>query len=503
MLDSKSQHLHYEPEKNYPTNFDPESLFEGKLKPKQISYDNLQKAISSITSAIIEDNIKLNQCKSFLKQYGFNNESQELVIENATNMKRWKECKENKHDNPDLFRKLSIEKKKNPKKFEEYKLPSSWYNTTNDISVFVDVPMHLLMLGVVKAVMLSIGAWLRSINKNKYFKTAVAGMLIDIKSLNIEWCKILDYPSTDKTGGWVSENFSAMARICTWFYSMINFLFPEEEYNQPIQSTLEDKQIRPNTILQLVQSMSLMIKTVMTLNHTAHDADKLEALIRFFLINYDNVTTDQLTKNDSPPWITHYNMLCLLNLPEVLRTYGSMRNIWEGGMDGEAYVKKAKNKLKSGLVNQWQVWAIESLLKDELYSEWKDDAKESDLLGEYKMKIRQLCKIYGNYLQARKAYDSGKPFSCIQRQTSIWLLYRDSGNIIGKKVFVGSHSNQLNMIDYYQITLKKETRIFNHTEEQNDTTYTGVLFLPYLSKTGYPNKRDKNSSYCLLKSDWS
>jgi hypothetical protein len=186
-----------------------------------------------------------------------------------------------------------------------------------------------------------------------------------------------------------------------------------------------------------------------------------------------------------------------------LRTYGSMRNIWEGGMDGESYVKKAKSKLKSGLVNQWQVWAIDSLLKDELYSEWKEDTKATDIIAEYNMKLRRLCKVYSNYAQARNAYDSGKPFSCIQRHKSIWLCYREKGKIIGKKLFVGTQMYQLNMMCYYPIVLKKETRVFCHTEDPNDIIYTGVLFLPYLSKTGYPNKRDKNASYCLLKSDWS
>lgn len=545
MLDFKSKLLHYLPDKDYPAHIDPSSIIDGKLTPKQISYDLLKEAITLITNELLEDNISQNQCKSYLKQFGLNLDAQEQIIENSLNMKQWKECNKNKHVDPETFRTINDERKDNPKKFKQYQLPSSWYHTTNDISVFVDVPMHLLMLGVVKTVMLAIGNWLRSLNKNTIFKNAVTGLLSEIKALNLEWCKILEYPKTEKTGGWVSENFAAMARLGGWFYSMIHLLFPDEEYIQPdsidhnkwgryhlekwftrrgltakgkigelkkqitsyvttntIPPLVMDTQVQPISIIRLVGSMCLMIKTIMSSNPTAHDADKLEALTRFFLINYDNVTCGR-TKKDSPPWITHYNMLCLLNLPDVLRKYGSMRNVWEGGMDGESYVKRVKNKLKAGLVYQWQVWAIDSLLKEELYSEWRDDTKESNNLEEHKMKMRQLCKVYGSYKEARKAYDSGKPFSCMQIHETICLCYREKGEIVGKTMFVGRLLHQLNTIEYYQVTLKKKKTVFDLKESPADMVYSGVLFLPLLTKTGYPDKRDENSSYCLIKSDWS
>jgi hypothetical protein len=100
----------------------------------------------------------------------------------------------------------------------EYKVPPPWYDN-NELSIFVDVPMHLLMLGVTKSVMLKIGKWLCNYNLNSMFLTMSNDVLRSIKSLNIEWCKILKYPRTDKTGGWVSENFSAMGRLGIWFYS--------------------------------------------------------------------------------------------------------------------------------------------------------------------------------------------------------------------------------------------------------------------------------------------
>jgi hypothetical protein len=39
-----------------------------------------------------------------------------------------------------------------------YQFPSSWYDT-EVLSVFVEVPLHLSTLGVMKAIMLKIGKW--------------------------------------------------------------------------------------------------------------------------------------------------------------------------------------------------------------------------------------------------------------------------------------------------------------------------------------------------------
>ena len=43
-----------------------------------------------------------------------------------------------------------------------------------------------------------------------------------------------------------------------------------------------------------------------------------------------------------------------------------------GWKKGEAYVKTVKRQLKAGLVNEWQTWVINNLLKEKVYEEWKD-----------------------------------------------------------------------------------------------------------------------------------
>jgi hypothetical protein len=56
--------------------------------------------------------------------------------------------------------------------------------------------------------------------------------------------------------------------------------------------------------------------------------------------------------------------MSLLNLPNQLRNYGSMRYIWEGGMNGEGFLRLAKPEIKRGLNRNWPKWLIDHLLLD-------------------------------------------------------------------------------------------------------------------------------------------
>ena len=64
-----------------------------------------------------------------------------------------------------------------------------------------------------------------------------------------------------------------------------------------------------------------------------------------------------------------YNFLCLLNVPDNMRQFGSMRNIWEGGMVGEGYLRGMKRELKQGMIGTWQVLTLKNILEKDLYND--------------------------------------------------------------------------------------------------------------------------------------
>ena len=150
-------------------------------------------------------------------------------------------------------------------------------------------------------------------------------VLGEVKSLNIHWCKILEYPSTDKFGGWVSENVLAMSRLANWFYSFVNFLPEADEYSDPrsnyktwskpmnqkwleargllktgkatdiktrvaryfnennIPPIVVKNECKNENILDMVTSMSHMMHQVMCCKMTEGSLRNLEATIRWFL----------------------------------------------------------------------------------------------------------------------------------------------------------------------------------------------------------------------------
>jgi hypothetical protein len=358
----------------------------------------------------------------------------------------------------------------------KYEVPPSWYDS-NDLSIFVDAPMHLLMLGITKSVMLKIGKWLRNYNLNALFVSMSNDILRSIKSLNIEWCKILEYPRTDKTGGWVSENFAAMGRLGIWFYTNLENI-----------SDAKKEVANVSEILDLVESLCLLLKTVMCLKTSPKEVEHLEAIIRMFLINYDVI--DRYLNDGNASWVTQYNMLCLLNLPETMRRYGSIRNIWEGGHDGESYIKLVKRQLCSGLVNDWKVWVISNLLKEEIYQDWKTTNHHFN-------NLRKEIKIYPSCKDAKKSFDSGKPISVLLYDDKFHIFYRQKGSIIGREILLYDKTIEKRKQTYYSIEWKN----ISINAESLIGFFVGVILLPIIEANGF-TKYHLNKRYSYIRSDW-
>ena len=440
-MDSKL--LNYIPEKNYPSEHFKGTLYKGKLQPHWINKNEIETKVNELLHEKRLGKISMVQAKSYLKYLGLNSAAVETILLNSEVV---------------------------------YKVPPSWYDY-NDLSIFVDVPMHLLMLGITKSVMLKIGKWLRNYNLNAMFVTMSNDILRSIKSLNIEWCKILEYPRTDKTGGWVSENFSAMGRLGIWFYTNLENI---PDAKKELANVSE--------ILDLVESLCLLLKTAMCLRTTMKEVDHLEAIIRMFLINYDII--DRYLNEGNASWVTQYNMLCLLNLPETMRRYGSIRNVWEGGHDGESYIKHVKRQLCAGLVNDWKVWVISNLLKEEIYQEWKTTEKQLN-------NIRKEIKIYPTNKDAKKSFNSGKSISVLLYNDKFYMFYRQKGSIIGNQILLYDKTNEKRKQIHYSIAWKNTTI----NVDSLVGSCIGVILLPIIESNGF-TEFHLHKKYSYIRSDW-
>ena len=164
---------------------------------------------------------------------------------------------------------------------------------------------------------------------------------------------------------------------------------------------------------------------MMSMNTKKDDIDKLETIIRMFLISYDMVDKG-LSDKPIPSFMSQYNFLCLLNIPETMRQYGSMRNMWEGGIVGEGFLRGMKKELKQGMIGNWQVWTLKNLLERDLYSDLVNQ-KHIEIKDNFISEIQKECIIHKNEEQASNAYASGQPISGFitnNDRSKVYIVYR-------------------------------------------------------------------------------
>jgi hypothetical protein len=353
--------------------------------------------------------------------------------------------------------------------------------------------------------------------------------------MNVDWCKILDYPKNDTTGGWVSENFSAMARLGNWFYGMLEFIPLTAQYTDPLTNSdtwtktenekwlsarglsklgsskelkerihyyIENEivpaiivrgQIDISDVRNMIKGMCRLIGKAMSMHDEEKNIIELEAIIRYYLIYYDKIDRE-INKSNVPAWIKQYNLLCILNIPDVMRNYGTMRNVWEGGVDGESYLKRVKMQLRGGLVQEWQSWVINNLLKDEVYNQWDNNTIA-------KKTIRKECKVYNNKLICYNTLKKGEPLSALDINGKIYLCYRCNGCIMGMETLL-SDVVKIDLVNtYYQIKVD-DKNMLNIDNTMNMDHCVGVIFLPLLTNNGYSIEQHDKTMYCMIRSDW-
>jgi hypothetical protein len=89
----------------------------------------------------------------------------------------------------------------------------------------------------------------------------------------------------------------------------------------------------------------------------------LERKIRIFLTHFADMEDTMPRKKRLPQWLSAYNFLSLLNLPEVVRQYGPIRNIWEGGAQGEGVLRFVKPNMNNGMRRSWELSCMKILMR--------------------------------------------------------------------------------------------------------------------------------------------
>ena len=150
---------------------------------------------------------------------------------------------------------------------------------------YIDVPMHLLFLGIVKSTLSFVNIWISSRGWNLLVTSRTNNSLDAIGGLNLSWCRCIPQwqgkeSRTLTTTGWVSENYLAMARVISWYYAE---LFTKK-LSERSQDFLE--------VTMLLSSLRAMISRIMTRTVDAKLIQDVQRHIKIFLQCFHIFTSD-------------------------------------------------------------------------------------------------------------------------------------------------------------------------------------------------------------------
>lgn len=197
----------------------------------KLSYDQLAIAVKSCHDRIVEGILTKTAAVAELKENCIDTAFTEAIVENAQNARTLKQLHDNGAlgEHPEITELLEME----PWRFEPSRHPPAWHKKFFSISQNVDVPMHIIFLGLVKSSMVLINVFLSLKTKWPSYVRRVKGVPESVQKLNVSWCKARPYGKTGKFGGKVSENYLADARFLPWLYSPLSNLANAEPYEEP------------------------------------------------------------------------------------------------------------------------------------------------------------------------------------------------------------------------------------------------------------------------------
>ncbi|KAL7563782.1 hypothetical protein ACA910_020466 [Epithemia clementina (nom. ined.)] len=110
-------------------------------------------------------------------------------------------------------------------------------------------------------------------------------------------------------------------------------------------------------VVDVWKSLHSLLQIVMRTGKDAINTEEIDYQVKRFLSCCAKVDQGLQSSEDShekPSWVTLYNFMSLLNLPDAVRQFGPLRNIWEGGTQGEGFLRYVKREMSMGLRSNWQ-----------------------------------------------------------------------------------------------------------------------------------------------------
>jgi hypothetical protein len=320
----------------------------------------------------------------------------------------------------ELRTELETMMKNHPYKYAKPTPPPMW--SIVELDQLPEAVMHLAM-GVVKAVAKFIHGWATSLNKSPYL-TERLNFCINMhrKHCRIGRCPMATYSQLGKFPGWVADTFRSWWIWMPWFYSTLgntalqytSYVLPTHHPSQwngvvcnqflksrgyPGYSKLKAKE-KQQVVLDMSQKeewpfdeiipsacavtgadlqkmlwhchslFKFMFAEPYCKNHQ-HAADGHSKLLLSTITKLDQLMT---VKDNQPNLFeAKYNFISIPRAVRLMTTYGSARNIQEGGIDGEGVVKVLRPLTPRGLKQHFARNLINAYHRDQQLSNFCDE----------------------------------------------------------------------------------------------------------------------------------
>lgn len=444
----------------------------GMLRPLELTYPVLTTVCNMAHDMIVNCQWGSATAEVFLNTHCINGTLTDEIIEHADNCLQFELAMANS-DDPATKNLFKEEKRKRPKAFSRALLPP-FYNSSLSLNQFVDPPLHLIALGLVKTTFKVIDIWTTNRGRKTEFLRIVKPELMQIQNLDLDWCEVISKNYGGKYGGWISDNYMALARISPWLYLSILVLTEPEPYTEPttpvdkwrvqdcrgylklrgikVPKYLVDQKLAvwsdknkteserapildtpvcsPRQVFQLICRMYQLIAALFqdSINPVEY-ANLLEVRIRLFLSAFDRLDlATRTTRTASPRWITSYNFMCLLNIPGIVRKFGPYRNLYEGKYCGEAFNRVLKPMANRGSHRNRCYNLMRNLAKEKAMSAIQENFENHEAFNNHhpcnnpEMERSSIYRMAHRYKTKRKAvshYHKNVPLSV--------LIYMEEG----------------------------------------------------------------------------
>jgi hypothetical protein len=350
--------------------------------------------------------------KVYLKTLCVNDATVKTLLDQCKQHVLWQDIG-NDPDNYDEPTKTYYRRKfaANPRLFLVPEPPAAWI--LGSLSLHVETIMHLAG-GVQKTVAKFVHRYATSLGKGPALTTRLAFPI----ALIHKYCRVQHLPlaayNTDKFGGWVMENFKSLCKLAPWLYHcfedaalqkatpFVMPIKPRHKWNGkenkaylrsrglPTPGTMlanEAKSavtemfdrpegppeavipvattVNPRDMRRLWLSCSSMFKDMMRIDHDTVTINRTEARVRAFLSEIEALDVLLQPARDKPLYLAKYNFPSLLRAVTHLQPFGNIRDLHEGGIEGEAMVKVLRPLLPKGLKDNFAHHLLRKAFRDQ------------------------------------------------------------------------------------------------------------------------------------------